>query len=275
MPQTDRQRFYDTVRAAVADIAAHGYDSAQRVERWLRLIRDAAEKAASSPEALERMLGESLHAAYRRLVERGGLIQFNKGVSRFTIARVEPHLRAELDRRIAASANLIKLNRKSAIEKTMQRFSGWATSIPMGGSAATNKTDTSKDVRKALASLPFEERRVIIDQGHKFASSLNDILATNSGAIAGRWHSNWRQANYNFREDHKERDSKIYAIRGSWAIDQGIITKCDGYTDEMTQAGEEIFCRCFYEYIYNLRDMPREFITAKGKAAAANLRVVT
>jgi hypothetical protein len=40
----------------------------------------------------------------------------------------------------------------------------------------------------------------------------------------------------------------------------------NGYTDAITQPGEEVFCRCFYEYIYALRDMPDDMITAKGKA---------
>jgi len=46
------------------------------------------------------------------------------GVARFTLNYVEPKLRAELDGRIMASADLIKLNRTQAVNRNIQRFSG-------------------------------------------------------------------------------------------------------------------------------------------------------
>src|SRR5207247_2394734 len=105
------------------------------------------------------------------------------------IDQIKPALHAELERRIMASADLIKLNRKAAIEKTVQRFSGWATSVPPGGTRATDKKKEKDSIKKSLKSLPFEERRVIIDQSHKFVANLNEIVAKDGGAIAGRWHS--------------------------------------------------------------------------------------
>ncbi|MFP1463127.1 hypothetical protein ACLB1E_23590 [Escherichia coli] len=54
----------------------------------------------------------------------------------------------------------------------------------------------------------FISRRVAIDQGHKLASNVKYLLAVQSGAIALRWHSNWRRPGYKYRQDHKERDEK-------------------------------------------------------------------
>lgn len=167
-------------------------------------------------------------------------------MQRFTIDKVKHKLRAELDRRIVTSANLIKLNRAQAIEKTLQRFEGWATSIPIGGTKIAEKRTIKGNVATSLKQLPFEERRVIIDQGHKFVSNLNEILAHDGGAIAAVWHSHWRQKNYNYREDHKERDELIYAVRDSWAIKQGLMNKGpNGYTDDITKPGEEVFAGVF------------------------------
>jgi len=57
-------------------------------------------------------------------------------------------------------------------------------------------------------------------------------------------------------------------VRDNWALEKGLI-KLAGhqYTDQVTEPGEEVFCRCYYEYIYNLRDLPPEMITAKGREA--------
>jgi hypothetical protein len=96
------------------------------------------------------------------------------------------------------------------------------------------------------------------------AASLNDILARDNQAIAAEWHSHYKELNYNYRKDHAERDSGIYAIRGNWAIKSGLMKVGeDGYTDEITQPGEEVYCRCYYRYIYNLRDLPEKMLTAK------------
>ena len=78
------------------------------------------------------------------------------------------------------------------IEKTMRRFQGWSTSIPPGGVSAEKKADVKKDVRKSLKQLPYEERRVIVDQGHKLVASISEIIASDGGAIAGRWRSQYR-----------------------------------------------------------------------------------
>ena len=197
----------------------------------------------------------------------------NKGVERFTIERIKPSLRAELDRRILASASLIRLNRDAAIEKTIQRFQGWATSIPKGGSGAVAKRETKDDIRKSLAQLPFEERRVLIDQGHKLTSSISEILATDGGAIAGVWRSHWRQSGYDYRVDHKDRDEKVYTVRDNWAMQAGLMkVGRAGYTDDITKPGEEVFCRCYYSYLYHLRDLPASMLTAKGRAQLERVR---
>jgi hypothetical protein len=98
------------------------------------------------------------------------------------------------------------------------------------------------------------------------------VIATNSDAIAAEWNSRYKRIGYDYREDHKERDSrltgKVYAIRDNWAIKKGLMKASKaGYTDEMTRPGEEVFCSCTYTYIYALSSLPPEMLTAKGKAA--------
>lgn len=259
------ETLYDVVTAAVADLSEHGFDSTERVAAWERRIKAAAERTLAPAGLMEQMLREAMVASYRRLVDRGDVLKMHPGVAVYTLNRVRHSLRAELDRRILASANLIKLNREEAIQKTLRRFSGWSTSIPKGGSDAVNRRATNKEIRKALTGLPFVERRVLIDQGHKLTASINEIIAKDGQALAGRWRSNWRQPGYDYREDHKERDDQVYAVRGSWALDKGLIKPGPaGYYDEVTAVAEEPFCRCYVVWLYNLRDLPKEMLTRKG-----------
>jgi hypothetical protein len=268
MPTKTGNTYYDILTNAINDIAENGYDSPERVAYWVQQLKKAAERTMASDAQMQAMLREALAQIYRRMVERGEIAKFHAGVGRFTIEKLRPQLRAELDRRIVASAELIKLNRSAAIEKTMQRFTGWATSVPKGGSEAVNKRDEKQEIRKPTAQLKFQERRVLIDQGHKLVANINEIIATDGGAIAVIWHSHWRQANYDYREDHKERDGHTFMIRNNWAQKEGLVrVGPDGYYDEITSVGEEPFCRCYATYIYALRDLPRNLLTKKGEAA--------
>jgi hypothetical protein len=259
--------FFQTVNAAIADIEVHGFDSQQRIDGWMERIEVAARASLMPESAVQNALSNTLATIFTRVTERGGILKMHPGVSRFTIDKLKPRLRAELDRRIMASAQLIKLNRQQAIAKTLQRFSGWATSVPAGGSDVVDKPEVRDNLKKALKSLPYEERRVSIDQGHKLISTVNDVIALDGGAIAAEWHSHFRQPGYDARPDHKERDGNVYLIRGNWAQDKGLVkVGTAGYTDDITQPAEEPFCRCNYRYIYSIKALPDDMLTAKGRA---------
>jgi len=264
--------FFEVITEAVKDVEEHGYDP-PRVERWKMLIESKLAEIMPTIGRTTEQVNRELRSIYGRLVDRGGLAKLMpSGVSLFTINQVRPKLRTELERSILANANLIKNNRVVAKAITMRRFDAWCSSIPPGGSRAVKKKVVKTDIRKALASLPFEERRVAIDQGHKLVSALSDITAVGSNAIAAAWRSQWRQKNYNYRVDHKERDGLIYVVRGCWAIEQGLIIALHGYTDEITKPAEEVFCRCKYQYYFALRDLPDEMLTDKGRAWLAEAR---
>jgi hypothetical protein len=264
-----QESFYSVVSLAIKDMAEHGYDSQERLDEWMRRISLSAQQTLVPLSTMQDALKTALTQAYTRAVKQqppptAGI----KG--RFTLAHVHPKLRAELDRRIAASAQLIKLNRAQSIDRTLQRFSGWATSIPVGGTEQADKREESVRIRKAITQLPFEERRVAIDQGHKLSASINATIAEGNGAIAAIWHSHWRESGYDYRPAHKARDTHIYLIKDSWAHQQGLIKKGpDGYTSDITQPAEEPFCRCFWQYIYSLQKLyavAPELFTQKGIA---------
>jgi hypothetical protein len=258
--------FSEVLTAAVKDLTEHGYDTSDRVSIWVERLKVAARRSSMTDEQLNNVLRKSFSALYRTNIERGSLLKLNQGISKFTIDSVKPKLRPEIDRRIHASANMIKLNREQMVNATIKRFEGWATSVPAGGTEAINKTEIKSNIYKPFRQQSFEVRRVMIDQGHKFVANLNGIIANDGGAIALIWKSNFRQLNYDYREDHKERDGNVYLLRNSWDHQKSLVKPGKaGYYDEVTSVGQEIFCRCYAIYLYSLKDLPSEMLTAKGK----------
>jgi hypothetical protein len=263
-----RPRAVDEVlKEAVEDISSKGTPTPEELAYWQERLRKAAQESMTPPSQMEQMLRDALTDVFRREVERGQILGRHEGVARYTIENIRPALRDELSRRIRMSAELIKLDRERAVAETLQRFTGWASGVPADG---TDQTVDKLAIRKGIAGLPFRERRVLIDQSHKLSASISDVIARGGGAIAARWKSHYHQAGYDYREDHKKRDiesaKKPYLVKGSWANEQGLV-KLDGskWTDDITGPGEEVFCRCYFVYIYNLSDLPTSMLTQKGK----------
>ena len=256
--------FDDVLRQAVADIALHGYDDRSRVDQWLVKLRDAAISGLVPERELQRRLVQSLGGKYRQHMRQ--VMKRHRGMDKFTLAQLQPALQVELNKRILASAQLIRLNRDESIQRTLKRFEGWATAIPKGGRRNIAKAETNDELRKYFASLPYEERRVVIDQGHKLVASLDNIIATDGKALAAVWHSHWREAGYDYRLDHKGLDKRVFVMRNNWAIKDGLM-KLSGafYTDQVEQPAQLPFCRCYYTYLYALADVPADMVTAKGR----------
>ena len=262
--------FAKTLRDAIKDFLAHGYSSEERLSTWAQRLREAAEGGMNGD--VYQQVSRQLTAIFDLEVGREKALKRHPHIGMFTVHHLEPRLRAELDRRIVAAADLIKLNRTQAVDRTLQRFSGWATSIPpvdsispgLSASSRSGVMDVTRSIAKSAKQIDFEARRVMVDQGHKLIANIDNIIATDGGAIAAIWRSHWRQANYNYREPHKERDKQVYAIRGNWALKKGFMRPGSaGYLDEITQPGEEVFCRCYLTYVYNVRSLPDAMKTEK------------
>lgn len=259
--------FNDVLREAVADLTEHGYDDRERVDRWLVRLREAATASMISEQELNERLTKSLGMRFRKHMRT--VAKRHRGMDRFAITNIEPALRRDLDRRILASVKLIRLNRAASIQKTLQRFEGWSTAIPKGGSRAVDRRETVDDIGKAVRGIPLEERRVAIDQGHKLLASIDATIATAGEAIAAIWHSHWREIGYDYRPDHKQLDGGVFLIRNTWATKDGLVKKPGDkqYSDQVVQPAVEPFCRCYWQYLYALADLPEEYLTAKGRLA--------
>jgi hypothetical protein len=268
--------FYEILTRAINDFVIFGYDSEERLRYWIEQLSLAISREVASEAEMQQRLIDTLQMIWDRAVDRGGILKDHPGVPLWTVERLKPHLRDELHRRIAASADLIKVNRQEAVAQTLRRFSGWASSVPPGGAAEVDRVALKGDVRKPLAQLSYSQRRVAIDQGQKMLANVSDIVAQDAGAIAAQWHSRWRVPGYQARPEHKERDKHWYLIRDSWAQQKGLVKPIpsDGYVDEHEMPGFLIFCSCRFTYAYALRDLPAEMLTTKGRAELSRIREV-
>lgn len=270
-----RRSFRQLLAEAIEELSRTGYISADRLEWWVLTLRRAAEESLGSERFIDEDTRRKLGHIFEKLVEREKIAEYVPGVSRFTLSMVRPDLRAELDRRILASADLIKLHRREAIERTLQRFRGWSTSIPPGGEGVIDKRETQSHIAKSLAQYRFEKRRVDIDQGHKLLSNINEIVATDAGAIAGVWHDHGEHdKGYDARKEHLARSGRLFLVRDSWAIEQGLVRRGSRpYMDEIERPGQLPFCRCFYRWITSPRRLPDEVLTSRGQEWVAGERM--
>jgi len=268
---SQRPTLNQILTAAITELSETGYISPERIDFWLNEIRRAADMDLGPESFVDRDTRAKLSAVYDRLIERGKINTYVPGVTRFDLSMIRPELRAELDRRILASADLIKLHRREAVEHTLQRFRGWSTSIPPGGDGSIDKRETRTSIGKSVAQVSFERRRVDIDQGHKLIANISEIVATDAGAIAGIWHSHGEHdRSYNARKEHLARAEHIFVVRDNWAMQKRLM-KLGGrvYMDEIERPGQLPYCRCFYTWITSPRRLPDEMLTRLGQEFVA------
>lgn len=260
------KRIRELVQAALDEIAASGYTSEAQLADWSQRLHATLEREMPSDREMQEALASALRSMYDRQIN--GLPKRFPNVSRYTLAQINPQLRAELDRRIFAGIDLIKLNKRAATQKTLQRFAGWLSSVPRGGSAQTDRRAEVTRIIKPSAQVKYEARRVAIDQGHKLLASIDHVVAHGSGAIGAIWHDRGEHdKSYDARKEHLARSGKVFLVRDSWAIQDGLVKRGGPYTDEVTQPAEEVFCSCYWEWVFSPRDLPREMLAEKGRTA--------
>lgn len=249
----------------VRKFAEQGYSNTTELEDWLARLQEALDHALPTDEESRAMLARILGGIYARDV-RSGLAKRIPGIDRYTLDRIAPHLRAELDRRIYAGVDLIKLNRKAAVEKTLQRFAGWVSSVPPMGLAASNLREVAREIAKPAKQVKFEARRVAIDQSAKLSSAISHVVAMQNGAIGAIWHDRGQHdPGYDARPEHLKRSGALYLVRDSWAMNEGLLRRGGPYTDDVTQPAQEVYCQCFWQWIVSPHDLPEEMLTARGR----------
>src|SRR6185312_14119454 len=116
--------YHEVLTAAINDLLERGYVDAAQIARWQAALREAAEASLKGVDALDAELTRQLRGLYERLVDRDGILRYHGGVDRFTFNQLKPQLRQELDKRLLAARDLIKLNREEMMARQLRRFAG-------------------------------------------------------------------------------------------------------------------------------------------------------
>lgn len=279
--------FFQILSDAVAYFAVNGYSKSQQ-DYWTRLLRDSLRSYLPTERDIKKKADKYLTAIYGRthkklahaVAKQVVKENTNEPVSRFTIQNMKG-LERELEKSVGKSLSLIGNNRDLMIQHMVNKFQGWVSSVPVQiekGKPATKDVSVGKDVKDSIKKLVKDDRykvdRVLIDQGHKLVSNINDTFASNNGAIAAKWAIAHTKEGiggrpYEHRPEHVAREGKIFLLRDSWARQKGLIKPVNGYTDDIEQPAELPFCRCSYTYIYSISALPDEFLTAKAKKMLA------
>lgn len=248
------------------------YDPASLPE-WLQQLRNAVVQSQPSDSTIRRQVSRWLTSRFNSALTKAHLARTVPQVTKFTVDSIEPQLRAELDRRILQSIDLIKLDRDQRVAQTMHRFAGWLSSMPPGGTAAPIVRKHGAEVLKPTLRQRFEQRRVEIDQGHKLMAAVDNAVGQAAGAIAGMWQDRGvRDKSYDARPEHLARSGKIFVVRGSWADLKGLIKHPNGYTDQIEQPAELPFCSCKYIWLSSLSSLPPAMLTERGRAALESMK---
>lgn len=263
-----QKQFEDNLRYQAMELARIGNVSISRMESAeASLRRTGAEYVKALVDGDMKQVKDMLSRQLQSFTG-GGSSKELPSVPTWRVSRLNPLLRQELDRRMAASASLIKINREQMIKDTIQRFTGWATSEPNIDrlvSPPRHVVTTNKQEND------FTVRRVRIDQTQKLRANVADIAAKELRAIAFTWRG---RDDSRERETHRKRNGKIYLMRDSWAVKDGLVkvSGVDGWGDEFDDGppGIPVFCRCHAQYIFDLEDLPSAALTEKGREYLEN-----
>ena len=256
--------FFQVLTLAIADMVSHGFDSASRVEHWIFEIKKSLKTQVLPPRDLEQMVYRALTNTFERTLRthRGRHALTNKVI----VSQMTPQLRTEMNKRMMATMQLLQASRDETLAKVVRNFTGWATSIPEGGTAQAKQREEKARIRRILTRIPNQEKRIILDQSYKLKTAMDDLIAKESGAIAAKWYDRGEHdITYDARKLHLDRSGTIFTIRNSWAHQQGLIKAPNGYTDDFEMVGEFPFCKCHYEYFYRIEDLPKQFLTVTAK----------
>ena len=259
-------KFRALLHEALKRYAETGPPSDIELQDWLLRIHRELDIEIPTDVESAKILRDVLESIYAREVTYGGVKRRVPDVMQYTIDQVAPQLRAELDRRIFAAADLIKINKAQRKAETLKRFAGWITSVPIGGSSTTDIREVASEIAKPVRQIKYEARRVAIDQGHKLSAAVAHVVSQQNGAIAAIWHDRGEfDKGYDARPEHLRRSGKFFLVRESWAMKEGLIKRGGPYTDEIEQVGELPYCSCTYEYISSPGRLPDDLLTDKGR----------
>jgi hypothetical protein len=149
--------------------------------------------------------------------------------------------------------------------------------VPIGGTKDKAIKSQVSEIKKELRQLAKWDKLFNIYKAISFPAEIEYLFALEGNPIAAIWRYSQadEQGEYRKTYSHKERDGRVYVVRDNWAIGKGLMTaEPYGYIDEISHPNQEIGCMCHLQWVYNIRDLPKEMVTEKGVSALKRARAL-
>ena len=172
--------FQKLLREAAKHFTTSGYTSQSDINHWRVRLLTAAEQHLD-PEGARETIRRTLGKAFFKAIGEGRVAKRHGSVHKFTIDRLEPKLKDELERRMYAAQELLDGDKRATLERIHNRFLGLATAGANPGEAQAAASAIGKAARDSRA----QERMVAVDQTKKMVATLDEIIAKDGGF-------NWR-----------------------------------------------------------------------------------
>jgi hypothetical protein len=262
------------INAAINELLKKGSASAI-IKSWRDELERVLDEAATSPADASDSVQRYYQNYLDRIIEVRGLPMHSivsaddKQVTAITgfgmngnFELLLPKMRRAFDSCVNDVKAQAEQFRQRELLDVLNTFEQWARSIPLGGTKEKSFRDEARSVRQILKAFSKWDKYYFYAKRSNFSNEINRIIAESNGAIAALWHF------YDCEKPmHKERDKKVYLIRGNWAIEKGFIDDHEAkFTDDLPLPGND-GCMCSYCYLSHVGDLPAELLTPKGKNA--------
>lgn len=197
----------------------------------------------------------------------------NHKISAYDMRDVSPEFRKILEKRVLNSLNAIKIKDKKLLLELESRFVEFMMN---------DKDKTIKNLRENLrANETIKQsknyvRNILRDQATRMNDDIDYTNGMLNGAIGLIWHtqednrvvgnpSGKYPIGNELHNNHYKRNNVFFALKDSYATKKGLLNaSIFEDLEDIKNAGRAINCRCDYEYIYDLRDVPSMYLSKKG-----------
>jgi len=141
--------------------------------------------------------------------------------------------------------------------------------VPIGGTKDKLTKSKIAEIKSELRCLTKWTQLFYTYKAISLSAEIKHVFALEGNVIAARWcySQSDEQGEYQKTYNHKEQAGRMYAVRGNWAIENGLMkVGPNGYIDEISLPNQEIGCMCNFVYLHSPRELTEDMLTAKGKA---------
>ncbi|HUA09911.1 MAG TPA: hypothetical protein VMA98_11650 [Candidatus Acidoferrales bacterium] len=134
--------------------------------------------------------------------------------------------------------------------------------VTIGKSMKSTAKKKLTEIKKQLRFLAKWDRLFYTYKAMSFPTEIERILIlSNQHPVAAIWRYSRldQDVEYPHAYNHQDRDNRVYAIRDSWALKNGLVKVGEsGYLDEVSLPGQDLGCMCSLEWIASPDRVPTE-----------------